>query len=212
MSLNPGEQLSEYLRKEMKVTAETIEIVRYGLEVFLSTLGGILAILVIGAIFRVVPEALAAVVAVAALRVFAGGAHCSTAVRCALVSGLVFPGIGLLSRCIFSFLLPHMEVFLGGVFLVGLMSAYFLAPVDSPEKPIRTAQHRRRLRRLAMVTVLVLVSAIYVLFQTTPNASTLIVAAGFGLLWECFVLTSMGHKLIAFIDKGLAHFWSSFGN
>lgn len=202
MSLNTGENFSDYIRKEIKVTEETAEIAQFGLEVFTSTLLGLVTILIFGAIFGVVPQALAAVIGVASVRVFAGGAHCSTAVRCALVSGLVFPILGLLANGQAAFIQPHLELFLGVVVTVGLVSVFTLAPVDSPEKPILTDTHRRRLRRLSVIAVVVLVVLIYAVSRLVPAAGTLAVAASFGLVWQCFVLTNCAHKLMAIIEKG----------
>ncbi|MDI6907617.1 MAG: accessory gene regulator B family protein, partial [Thermoanaerobacterales bacterium] len=82
------------------------------------------------------------------------------------------------------------------------LAVLILAPVDSPAKPIRTAVHRRRLKMLAIVAVLAVAAAQAALLAAAgPSGKELAAAAGFGLLWQSFILTSAGHAVMHAADR-----------
>lgn len=202
MSLSPSEHFAEYLRREIQASEETAEVVQFGLEVFLSTMFSIAVTLIFAAVGGVIPQAFAAFMGVTSVRVFAGGAHCSTASRCAVVSGLVFAGLGMAAIAAAPYLSFYFNGWLAAILVLGLVATYILAPVDSEAKPIINEAYRQRLHRLSMLAIIVMVALIYTVARLFPDANTIAIAASMGLVWQCFILTDWAHRLFLNIEKG----------
>jgi len=197
-----AKRLAGYLARELSLDSRQADRLRFGAEVIFSTVLGTAAIAAMGYLLGCPAEALAAAAACAAVRGYAGGAHCSTAWCCALTSGTAFAALGQAA----AMLTPHLNgteplvIFLGGALSASLV--FRLAPVDSPVKPIAEPDRRARLRKRALLAVFLVTALLLVLVHlfATPG---LFLAAGFGLAWSGLLLTGPLHRLMALADGAL---------
>lgn len=208
--MQSAERLAGYLARELSLDARQADRLRFGAETVFSTVLGTAAIAVLGYLLGSLAESLAAAAACAAVRSFAGGAHCSTPWRCALTSGAAFAGLGQAAVV----LPPHLN---GteplAVILCGAASAlmvFRLAPVDNPVKPIADPDRRGRLRKRALQSVFLVTALLLILVQLTAAPGPFL-AGGFGLVWSGLILTGPLHRLMALADRVMGFFGRLLG-
>ena len=155
--------------------------------------------MVISRLLHCLPESLAAMLTVALLRSFAGGAHCNSPARCTIVTAFTFSLIGLAADRLEAWQPLNLRLYILSTTLVTLSAVLLKAPVDSPAKPILTQQHRRFLRRLSLLTVTAL-AVLQLIFQANAVSDEIIIATGLGMLWEALMLTGPGHGLMFVLD------------
>ncbi|MBE3580275.1 MAG: accessory gene regulator B family protein [Thermoanaerobacteraceae bacterium] len=119
---------------------------------------------------------------------------------CTLVGMALFPLLGKIADAA----APGMGasgllLVLAAVSAVCLSTVVRMAPVDSPAKPILSADCRRNLRRLSVAAVILITAAQVALLKA--GAYNLVLALSLGLGWQTFSLTRAGHRFAAFVDK-----------
>jgi len=199
--INLMNRVVNVLARNLDLDNDQTEIAYYGLQLvwsfFLSLVSAGLLALLTGTLFQAVAGALAS----GGTRLFAGGAHSNSPWRCALVGAVLLSAIGRLAIYLAAhdaFILPYFAVVST---LAALAAVWFLAPVDSPAKPITDPRHRRNLRNLALGAVIILGSSAGILAATLGSRYiSLAFATGLGLLWEGFTLTGSGHRLLEKLD------------
>lgn len=195
--------ISELLQQELGLTEERKEVAAYGLYVFISSITGIVSIVVVGFLLGILKLALVAVLTASGLRVLSGGAHSANLRNCTLLGMIVSPGIAMLAEKL-GHKIPTVSMY-SLVFVVGLFALWAIityAPADTPNKPIISEDYRRRLRNLALVYLSIW--AVVIIFNISGTlfspAYDLVLASTLGILWQAFSLTPGGYKLVAFID------------
>lgn len=172
------------------------DVLAYAAEVlFLNLLSVILALL-FALMAGVALETLFCLGAVAIIRFFAGGAHSTSPARCTIVTGLVFPLLGVVAQRV-GVLSPAVAGRLPVVACVlGLIAMTVFAPVDSPAAPIISRQRRMWLRSGSIIAVALLSAVALVLGNSALRASI-----SLGILWSAFILTPAAHRLFCIIDS-----------
>lgn len=171
-------------------------VLTYAIEVLFLNVLNVSVALLLAAWARVLPETTAVLVAVAVLRFFAGGAHNATPARCAVVTGLVFPLLGIAAQRLVASGTALTDELLAAIFLIGLLAMVAFAPVDSPAAPIISSQRRARLKACSVIAEVILAAIASVL-----GNNTLRVSLGLGILWSAFIITPTGYKLFRLIDS-----------
>ena len=139
------------------IETSNIEVYAYGLELFFMKTGLYLIVLCLSLITHSLIISLFFVIAYIALRQYTGGFHCSTALRCILVSLLMFNIMVVIYKINLHFIFDIL--FLMSV--CGLIVIIVHSPIESPNKPL-TLMEARRYRRISIVLSisLFLVSAV----------------------------------------------------
>jgi len=198
------EKLTIFLAKKTNLEKDKQEVLLYGLQVFFYSVSGFLAVISIAYIFNCLTEVTIVAITVGMLRSLAGGAHCSTHLRCTIVTASVFPLLGRAAVFLETANLFNPVPYIVLISISALIVILLRAPVDSPAKPINTEEHRQRLRILSLAAVTFITILQFVLLKFESDlARKLIIAAGLGILWETFILTQTGHKFMAFLDNFL---------
>lgn len=196
------EKVTELIAGQINLDKDSREALLYGLQVFCYSAAGFLAVLAVGWALNCLPETVTVTITVALLRSLAGGAHCTTPLRCTVVTALVFPLLGRTASLLETIEPLHPAPFILLISLLALTIILWRAPVDSPAKPITTKEHRRRLRTLSVSVVIILAAVQFILLQHQSGAAhKVIISAGLGMLWETFMLTKTGHKFMALLDS-----------
>ena len=162
------------------------DIYVYGFEILLSTLLNALAITVIAVLTSTVMVSVAFVVFFGSIRVFAGGYHAGTHLRCFLLFGAIYI-IFLLA--VNNLLVPHPLISYVGIgsALLGGGTIWALAPVEDDNRPLTTLERvtlRRKSRAIALFQAVIILFAV------------LVTMTGWGLLWLEPLLFGMSAGLI----------------
>lgn len=197
--------LSNKLQKELQIDDEKKSIIEYGIYAFIQMFISVFLVAIFGYIFNVLIEALIISFAGAILRKYSGGAHASTSFNC-LIIGIIFTVMP--SYIISKYYYDVYYIMLVGVIwcIISYIIVYRLAPVDSPNKPIKKLEKIKRLKRGSiriMNVYMVIVIFNIILYYITKNNIFLVysICIYIGVLWQIFTLTKNGHKLVNTIDS-----------
>jgi len=192
-------RIGGYLQQNLSLNDDTAAVVSYGAEVALLAVFGLASILLVSVVLHSVSETLLIAFLLYFLRATAGGAHCSNPVSCNIASAAVIPALGKLSAA-WGLKLASIP-FVSAVGALALILVVRLAPVDHPNKPIRTARHRQRLKIMAAFLVACLVAIqLATLTLADDKHLSLVAAISFALAWEGVILTEAGWRVMAMFD------------
>ncbi|MDD2267982.1 MAG: accessory gene regulator B family protein [Eubacteriales bacterium] len=198
--------------KQLNYNDEQVAVVAYGLFAILQTIGMFILSSIIGIIFRCWIECFMIFLAVGIMRKYTGGAHSSTLLGCTLFSLFIIGSLGYISRYALNDLYLSLQesyyhylifLFYIPVYTIMILIVKKLAPVDSPNKPIRKPEKIKRLNNYSVILVsfYFLLSA---LFFSIANHNIRFLSVSLSLLfatvWQTFTLTKPGHKLIHILD------------
>ena len=159
-----------------------------------------------GLIFGFFIESLIIFFAVGLLRRTIGGAHSDNFYSCIIISTFFITLMAGCCKYLFKYLgfIP-LTLGISVVYLLAIILIYKLAPVASPNKPIKTEAKRKRLRKNAFITLGVFITAsIFLLIFTVEGREYLknfCIALALSVLWQILLLTKFGHAFMNFLDS-----------
>lgn len=186
------------------------EVLAYGAFALIQMLVSVVLVMVFGYLFNVVIEALIISFTASILRKYSGGVHASSPNTCTFLGIVVCVGFGLIIKLLLAPLLIT-KVLIPMVIVVFMWSYYMLnklAPVDTPNKPIKREEKRKRMKKgsLILLGAYFLVILINLIIYLTFSLNVFLVYSIciiFGILWQVFTLTKSGHKVIKKLDQFL---------
>lgn len=192
------EHLAGYLAGQLSLDEDDRDVVRFGLELVVSTALSLGATLALALAVGVVKPVLAALLVFTPIRIQSGGAHNSTPGLCALVTAVTFTLMGWLAVRLAPWVASYTFISLGGSFLVALAVNHVWAPVETPNKPISSRQ-REKLRRRTLVALVAVMAALTSLaMMGSREVAVYIAAGGLALFIQSLVISPWG---IVFFDK-----------
>ncbi len=200
-----SKNIANNLKRELDLDEDKRSIIEYGLFAFFHMGISILLVAIVGAIFNVMIEALIISFVVAILRKFSGGAHASTATNCAIVGVLVSVIPAYLIRNI-NFNSNYIISIGILLYIISFITIYKLAPVDSPNKPIKKAEKIKRLKRGSIIILSIyMIIVLFNIITSYVNKSNVLLLYSLciyiGILWQVFTLTKFGHFIVNIIDS-----------
>lgn len=198
------------LAEDLGYDDEKREVMAYGAFALFQMIISVGLVLAFGIIFHVAAEALIISFTASILRKYSGGVHASSPNICTFLGVAVCIGFGML--------IIHVPAPASGIavyaaavvlaFAWAGFTLYRLAPVDTPNKPIRSEAKRKRMRKgsfTLLAVYLVLAAAalcMHILFKL-DNFFAYSMCITFGVLWQVFTLTGSGHLVIEKLDQFL---------
>ena len=210
-----SKNISNSLKRELDLDEDKRSIIEYGIFSFLHIVLSILLVMIFGLMFDVMIEALIISFIAAILRKFSGGAHASTSTNCA-VSGILISVIP-------AYIIKHISltgdyiIFIGILlYITAFIVIYKLAPVDSPNKPIKKQEKIKRLKRgsIIILSIYMIIVAINISMFYIYKFNSLLVYSSciyIGILWQVFTLTKYGHIVVNKIDSLLINIFNLMG-
>ena len=197
--------LSNKLQSELQLDDEKKSIIEYGIYAFMQMFISVFLVAILGYLFNVFIESLIISFVGAILRKYSGGAHASTALNCSI--------IGVILTVMPSYIISKYYYNVNWIILIGIICCtisyiiiYKLAPVDSPNKPIKKLEKIKKLKRGSIViftVYMVIVIFNIILYYITKNNIFLVysLCIYIGALWQVFTLTKYGHIVVNIIDS-----------
>lgn len=140
-----SEQISTNWSKQGIIDTESKDVYRYGIEIILSSLIGIVSVITIGIMLSAVLEAFVFLAIFIPLRMYTGGFHAKTYVRCNLTTVALFA----IQVSITSLFILNGPIYIIGI-VIGLIIILALAPIKNVNKIIE-AENRKKYKRLALL-------------------------------------------------------------
>ena len=139
------------------------------------------------------------------LRKATGGAHSRSFTGCLFISIFTISIMAFLARYLFGENKSYLFfIFYTLAYILAFLIIYRHAPVDSPNKPIVSEVKIRRLRRNSFITVAIyyLITLLFTyLSMQNYRFMSLATSLTFAMLWQVFMLTSPGAKLLRIVDR-----------
>lgn len=190
-------QQSHRLAREAGLNPNQEQVIKYSISILSTTFFGYIAIGVIGALNGFFVPSLVAVFSTSFLRMFSGGAHASTPLRCVMIGAGIFPALGWVSSLIPSSWIP---VLLGLTVLAGSVLLGLFAPADTPAKPIESKLQRKRLKIISFSLLYLWGFLIWLLTSWEGSRVDLINSSILGVIWQVFSITPLGYKTLGLLE------------
>ncbi len=186
-----------------------IDVLEYGAFGILQTVLSLIAFVIFGLVFNVLPEILVISFAASVLRKYTGGVHASSPLRCIVMGVMIFGIFSLIAKYVAGnmTILPMCFVVLV-CFLAAFAAVKIYAPVDSVKKPIKDPSKRARLRKQAFVLLFILLLVTLGLlavtyFDNDLNLGNFIFSICIAIIWQVFTLLPKGQAVFLYLDKVL---------
>ncbi|AMN36080.1 accessory gene regulator ArgB-like protein [Clostridium perfringens] len=205
---NISKLIAEKVSSELNYDNERKEIIQYGTYALIQTLISIISVLILGLVFNIALEALIFLFTASILRKYSGGAHSESSNVCTLLGIIISICIGFLIKSSFFTKMNFELVVFIGIFI--FVFAYFIvfkfAPVDTPNKPIKTEKKKRRMKKgsLKILTIYLLIELLSIILYYNSGwslAKHVMLSIIFGVAWQCMTLTYIGNILLRTIDS-----------
>ena len=152
-----AELLSDYFVENEVVLPEDKSIYKYGTEVVISSILGIVIVIALSAVLGQFQDGMLFLLCFIPIRIYAGGYHANTYLKCNATFITVFIFTSLVSRN-----LPEVfQVQLSILFLIAsLVVIILLSPIENKRKPISDYEKKRYRRISIIMSVLWIVTSI----------------------------------------------------
>lgn len=149
------------LTKQYDYDEDTLDRVKYGLELIYITITKVSFVLLISILLKSFKETIALLIFVNFLRMFAYGLHAKKSWHCYISSTLAFV------------ILPHYFVYLNFsliqkilLSLLTFISFILYAPSDTYKRPLINIEHRKKLKLLTLLIASLYISIIFIINNT----------------------------------------------
>jgi len=199
-------KLATDIARSLKYDDEKERVIAYGLTAMLQVAVTVILVFSIGLLVGAPIEALIICFSVSILRKYSGGAHVGTIEECTAISVIYCVVFALISRRL---LLPVLNTYsmlsiIIVVYVLSFIAIFKLAPVDSPNKPIKTEKKKRRMRRGSFITLTVyfVLSILFLLLSFKYHITNSFgISLIFGISWQILTLTKFGIYFLKKIDS-----------
>lgn len=195
-----------FLGRELNLNRQETDVIRYGTEIFLSSVIKFTVIVLISYLLSITPYALVVLVTSAVFRSLSGGVHCHSYGRCLVVGGamtIIIGGLAAITGAHVSKNLLLLLTLLSA--LTGLYTVQKWAPADNPNKPITRPEKRKRFRQLSILFVFIWAIIIILCIVFGPLAAAPLVVASLGsFLVQIFSLCPTGYRWVGRFDHLLS--------
>ncbi|MDF9407803.1 accessory gene regulator B family protein [Pelotomaculum isophthalicicum JI] len=143
--------LSNIIARELNHDNVKRAQISYGLEVILGAIIKFVVFIILFLVFGVLKQSLITMFTIASLRYASGGIHCKTFIGCLIVSATACVSIGFLAKVLIINNYLYYALNFASLLIIMLR-----APVDPPEKPIKTKQKRYIVKLISIVILFLL--------------------------------------------------------
>lgn len=200
-------RIAESAARNGGLDEERTRVIAYGLSALIQMLFLLVASLAFGILFHCLLESMIIFTSVGLMKRSSGGAHSNTSGNCTVISLVSIFVMALIARFVVPVIHPYWYIYLAFVILsfsAALLTVHRRAPVSTPNKPITRPEKIKRLRRQSFITVGIFFSLAAIMTfrgQAHPRLINGAISLNLAVLWQSFMLTEAGARLISFIDS-----------
>ena len=194
-------KLANEISKSLDYDDEKNQVIAYGLIAIIQMAVTVILVFILGLIVKAPVEALIICFSVSTLRKYSGGAHLNYIELCTS-TGVIYCFIfSLISKYLLASILNtyFMSFIIAVVYILSFLAIYKLAPVDSPNKPIKTEKKKKRMKKDSFIVLSVYVS-LSLIFLLLSRKNQIFNSFGisllFGVTWQIITLTKFGSYLL----------------
>ena len=169
MISNLSNMIARYLLQEKIIEEHNLPVYTYGLEIIISTMVGVVLILLIGLLTSSLVDAIIFYCLFIVLRFFTGGYHADTHFRCKLTLVLCYLLMLVMERALEPIYTPFLNM---GIQIFYMIIVFLLAPVEHLNAPMTDEEaQKNRMIAIAMAFVM-LITTMMLSFDFSSLART----------------------------------------
>lgn len=167
-----SQKIADFLYSKEIISHDDIEVCAYGYETLISGIFDFLLVLILGLALNKLVCALVFFTMFVTVRLYTGGYHADTYLKCKLIFTLISLSVLVLSSVKFSLYTVFLVITLFGI------TTLFLAPVKNPNKYI-TNSEKLKYKKISMISVSAWSIAALITYSCLINISSVIVSTMF---------------------------------
>ncbi len=184
-----SKKITDLIKENVEgITPEKEEIINYGIKLAVYEMLVSVSIFLVALFLGVFKYFLISFIIYGVLRLFEGGAHAGSRIKCFLTYFVTMFGIIFISKCIWIDNLYYSVP----VFILNFYVAYVYAPGDTMEKPILRKKVKFRLKVVSLILTLLVYAAACILWYFDKIVFNVILLS---TLPVTFLLSPIGYKL-----------------
>ena len=194
------------IANELSYPEEQKNVIAYGLIAVFQSLLMTFIVLTLGLILNTFIESTILCFAVSILRKYSGGTHACSITSCTIIGVMVCTFFALVSKLLGPSMAHWVIMSISGVlvYVYAIAIALLKAPVDSPNKPIRTVQKKRKMKSYTIIVL-----AVYIVISTillfninrSPIFSSALISLFLSVIWQMSSLTLPGKIFLEGMDR-----------
>ena len=186
-----------FIKSNTSISENQEQIIVFASQLIETTLITLSCIIFVSLILHNTRETLLVLLASASVRLVSGGPHCGSAIRCGIVSAIIFSLIATIAI----YLVTYFSLWVVFCLLfIAMLLIIRYAPAGSPGKPLVNKDYIKKLYCLS-IAIGLLVSLLAILsYKFDSNVSVCLVL---GFLWQAFSISPLGYKVTSFMDEAL---------
>lgn len=190
-------KLASKISESLEYDDEKKRVIAYGLTAIIQIIITVFFAFLLGVIAGTPIEVLIICFSISTLRKYSGGAHASYIELCTGMSIILCFIFSLIGRYLLAPLLNLniMLILILIIYSFSFFAVYKLAPVDSPNKPIKTEKKKKRMKKYSFIvlTVYLFLSIIFLLLSLKYKCFySFGVSLLLGMSWQITTLTIIG--------------------
>jgi accessory gene regulator B len=132
------------------ITKDSIDIYQFGLEATLLKFIHVTTMMIIGVCLDMVPETATFIVSYSILRIYAGGFHTKSKLRCYWISWLMIISVLILVKFCPAQIISAVTI---GISIPSFLVIFIMAPVENSNKPLDDIEiyHYRKIARIILI-------------------------------------------------------------
>lgn len=177
----------------------------YGIELIISEAGKGLVLLTVAYLMDLLVPVGWILLTAVSLRVATGGQHCSSHLRCTVMTLLTFLSLSYFAKIFVGFI--HLNIWsLSCVFISSVLFILILettGPGYSVNNPNPTTEMVNKVKKQSylLITFWLLFAMLVFFFVKSSKVALVMVSVATGMLWQGFCLTGAGHQFIRGVDR-----------
>ena len=199
--------ISNKIGKRANKSKEEIEVMNYGLFIWMHTILAYIATIFIGVIIGKTIEALLISIVASSLKKFSGGVHATSPNRCLIIS--------IITTLIFTYIYAFLNKYFSYdyVYILSVVSiapCYYIfykkAPVGTKNKPLKKLETRNRLRKKLFnrlnIYIAIIIFTIILNFNRVLNynLAMFVYCIELGIILQTIAITKLGETIILKLD------------
>lgn len=183
------------------------DILEFGVKTIIQFFVGYSCLILVSFLLGVLTETLVVALTSSIIRIFSGGAHATSPLRCTIIGVVVFVSLGFLVKHLYNTnILNYYYILIPIVSIISIIILYKYGYASTHKKLLSSYNHGKKLRSIAAkFLVFWTISGIIMMLANSENyfINNYIISSSFGLIWNMFTLTPDGNKLLNLLDIGL---------
>lgn len=196
--------ISDKMINKISKNEKEREILKFGFETLFNFITGYIVLILLGLVFNVLIEILVIAISINIIRIFTGGAHASSPLRCLVIGTIIYLILTLLVKLLinYSFINSNLYTIIIICFIIVIISILKNGFATTHKKHLFSYSHGRKLMITSIVIMFVWMQ-LMLYIVTLNNYNHIIISSCMGILYHAFSLSQIGFNTISFLDKNL---------